>query len=261
MNTKVIVSLTTIPNRLLEPQEHMGCKHGLKTLLEQPYSSLYEVHFNIPLKSKIDNYNIDLPPWLLDFEKQYPHLKIFRCEDDGPITKILPTLERINDPDDIIIVVDDDLYYMDGLIEAHLIGRNKYPNAAIGFAGLDALDGSCHFCTTVQEDKRVKILEGYKSVSYLRSFFDVDELKNNFLDKSWNDDYVLSAYMGYKNIPKIVLYYDGDTDFSPRVESFPVIGHVPVERGGCYNYRHSKEHDSLSSMSIAEWYAKGYLER
>lgn len=256
----IILTLTTIPNRLLEPHEHMGCRHALQTIVEQSYTN-YEIHFNIPYISKTDNFNIELPEWLIDMQQRYNHLKIFRCEDYGPITKILPTLERTNDPETIIIVVDDDLYYMNGLIEAHLAGREKYPNAALGFAGIGAIDGSCHFCTTIQKDTRVKILEGYKSVSYLRSFFDLDELKNNFLNKSWRDDETLSAYMGYKNIPKIVLSYDGDTDFRPRVESFPVINHVPVERGGCYIYRNSLEHDTLSQKSINEWYANGYLER
>jgi hypothetical protein len=238
----------------------MGTKIGLKTILEQSYSP-YEIHFNIPYKYNFTNEELIIPDWLKDFESKYDHLKIFRTIDYGPITKIFPTLERIQDPDTIIIVVDDDLYYMDGLIEAHLEARIKYPNCAIGFAGLSAIDGSCHFCTTLQNDTIVKILEGYKSVSYLRSFFNLEELERDFMDKSWNDDLLLSAYMGYKNIQKIVVAYQKDTDFSPRVESFPVVGHTPVERGGCYQFRHDVEKQNQSEININNFYKLGYLER
>jgi len=258
--TNIIVSLTTIPNRLMETQDHMGTRLGLKTILNQLYSP-YEIHFNIPYNYGINNEELSIPLWLSDFQSEYNNLKIFRTTDYGPITKIIPTLERIQDPDTIIIVVDDDLYYMDGLIDAHINARKKYPNYAIGYAGIGSLDGSCHFCTTLSKDTRVKVLEGYKSVSYLRSFFDLDEFKINFMNKSWNDDYVLSAYMGYKNIPKIVMSYENDTDFSPRVESFPVIGHTPIERGGCYEFRNNSDLQNESEININNFYKLGYLER
>jgi len=258
--SNIILTLSTVPNRLLDTNENSGTKIGLKTLLDQSYSD-YEIHFNIPVKYNWTNEDITIPDWLLDYQEKYPKLKIFRCDDSGPITKILPTLERVTDPNTIIITADDDLYYMDGMISAHVEARKKYPNYAIGFAGISAMDGSCHFCTTLAKDTRVKILEGYKTVSYLRSFFDLSELKDNFLNKSWRDDETISAYMGYKNIPKIVISYSGDTDFRPRVESFPVIGHTPIERGGCYNFRNSTENDELSQSSIREWYRLGYLEK
>jgi hypothetical protein len=260
MSNNIILTLTTVPNRLLEPQEHMGARHGIKTLLEQT-GHPYTVHLNIPNKYRITGEDITLPGWLSIYQEKYPHLQVYRTEDYGPITKILPTLERVTDPDTIIITTDDDLYYMDGMISAHIQHRNRYPNYAIGFAGLSAIDGSCHFCTTIRQDTRVKILEGYKSVSYMRSFFDLDELKSNFIGKSWNDDYVLSAYMGFKNIPKIVIAHTHDDDFSPRVESFPVVGHTPIERGGCHELRNSQEYQKMSEPNIAEFYRLQYLER
>lgn len=260
MNTKVIISLTTIPNRLLEPKDYMGARLGIKTLLDQSYKD-YEVHINVPISYKVTGEDIFLPNWLIDYQNEYDHLKIFRTEDYGSITKILPTLERITDPDTIIITADDDLYYMDGLIEAHISARQKYPDAALGFAGITAVDGSCHFCTSVQKDVRVKILEGYKTISYLRKFFDLQEFITDFIGKTWRDDETISAYMGYKNIPKIVLNYEGDTDFSPRVESFPVIGHTPVEKGGCNEFRNNAQAQEISEQNIKEFYRLGYLER
>lgn len=254
----IVLTLSTVPNRLLDENENSGTKIGLKTILDQSYNN-YEIHFNIPTKYNWTNEIINIPNWLTEYEAQYPKLKIFRCDDFGPITKILPTIQRINDNNTIIITLDDDLYYMDGLIEAHIEARERYPDYAIGFAGISSVDGSCHFCTSVNKDTRVKILEGYKSVSYKRSFF--DNTLNDFIDKSWNDDYVLSAYMGYRNIPKIVISYNKETDFSPRVESFPVVGHTPIERGGCNNFRDSSNNQELSEKNITMWYKLGYLEK
>lgn len=258
--SNIIVSLTTVPNRLMDPKEHMGTRLGLKTLLEQTGVE-YKIHFNIPYTYKLTGEALIIPSWLEDYQKQYPHLEIYRTEDLGPITKIIPTLERLDDPEDLIILADDDLFYMDGMITAHLSARDKYPDAAIGFAGMRALDGTCHFCTTVAKDTRVRILEGYKTVSYKRKFFDLKEFKENFLGKSWRDDEVLSAYMGYKNIHKIVVSYEGDTDFSPRVQSFPVIGHTLVDRGGCWEFKNSNDVQAISDANIQTFYNLGYLEK
>lgn len=256
----VIVSLTTVPNRLMEQKEYMGTRLGLKTILDQTNID-YHVHFNIPYTYKLTGESLVIPSWLEEYQSIYPRLEIYRTEDLGAITKIVPTLERLTDPEDIVIVADDDLFYMDGMVLAHMDARKKYPNVAIGFAGISAIDGSCHFCTTVARDTRVKILEGYKTVSYKRGFFDLDEFKQNFMSKSWNDDHTLSAYMGYKDIPKIVITYERDTDFTPRVESFPVIGHTPIERGGCWEFRNRKELHINAENNINEFYKLGYLER
>jgi len=254
---KIIISLTSIPNRLLEPREHMGTRHALKTLLEQTYDD-YEVHFNIPDQYK--NTKIEIPSWLDEWEKKYPYLKIYRTEDFGSVTKILPTLLRKGDPEDIIITADDDLFYMDGIIPAHLEGRKKYPNCAIGFAGISEIGGKRqHFVTSVSEDCRVKILEGYKTVSYTRKFFDVEEFKNQFATKVWQDDHALSAYMGYRNIKKYVLTHPSINDFRPRVETFPCIKHVPNEKGGCDVFR--KIQNEENDNHISEFYNLGYLER
>jgi hypothetical protein len=172
------------------------------------------------------------------------------------MTKILPTILRTDENDDIIIIiVDDDLSYEDGFIEYHLEKRKQYPNSVIGFAGMSALNGTCHFCTTVNQDVRVKIIEGYKTASYKRSFFKSDFF-SEFVGESWSDDIILSAYMGKHNIEKWVVSYDKDTDFSARVESFPVIGHLPNERGGCWWYRSESASDNAD-----KFYKLQYLER
>ena len=188
--------MTTIPNRLKED----SLKTVMEILINLSYKN-YEIHFNIPFTNKKTEEDYEIPEWL---EKlQSDKLKIFRTDDYGPITKILPTVLRVKDPNQLIITIDDDLEYMDGFIEYHLRKRQKYDDCAIGFAGIGAINGTCHFCTTVNKDVRVKILEGYKTVSYRRRFFDDDF--RDFAKIGWSDDIVLSAYMGMKEIKKYVV--------------------------------------------------------
>jgi len=250
---KVIITLTTIPNRLNFPNDDGGLRPVINRLLTLSYPN-YEVHLNIPYVVKKTNEEYSIPAWLTEINDS--KLKIFRTDDYGSMTKILPTILRTDENDDIVIItVDDDLSYEDGFIEYHIEKRKKYPNSVIGFAGISALNGSCHFCTTVKEDVRVKIIEGYKTVSYKRNFFKPDFF-SEFVGESWSDDIVLSAYMGKHNIEKWVVSYDKDIDFSARVESFPIIGHLPNERGGCWWYRSESQSDNSD-----KYYKLQYLER
>jgi len=249
--SKIVISLTTIPNRLNSPHQNGGLKPVLDRLTSLSYND-YEVHLNIPHVNKKTNEEYIIPEWLVNYESD--RLKIFRTEDYGSITKLLPTIKRLIDPNDIIITVDDDLNYMDGFIEYHLLKRETYPDSVLGFAGIASIGGDCHFCTTVKKDVRVKIIEGYKTVSYKRGFFNDDF--EEFTIGNWNDDMIISAYLGKNDIQKIVMNYDKDTDFNPRVESFPVIGHLPNERGGCWLFRNEGKPDNHET-----YYKLGYLEK
>jgi len=247
----VILTMSTIPNRLNSIHTNGGLKPVLDVLLNLSYSN-YELHLNIPYYNVKSGQEYIIPSWLENYDNN--KLKIFRTDDYGSITKLIPTIDRISDPETIIITVDDDLNYMDGFIEYHLIKRNEYSDCAIGFAGMGAIDGTCHFCTTMNKDVRVKILEGYKTISYKRSFFDTDF--KDFAIGNWNDDMIISAYLGKNNIKKYVISYSGDTDFNPRVESFPILGHIANESGGCSWFRTESVPDNHNI-----YYKLGYLER
>jgi hypothetical protein len=248
---QVIITLTTIPNRL--NTTNGGLKLVIDKMLNLSYSN-YVIHLNIPEICKKSGEKYIIPQWLIEINN--PKLKIFRTEDYGSLTKILPTLMRLDRNDNsVLITIDDDLEYIDGFIEYHLEKRKQYPNSALGFAGISAINGSCHFCTTLKEDTRVKILEGYKTISYVNSFFKQDFF-DEFVGKSWSDDIIISAYLGKHNIEKIVMNYNKDLDFNPRVESFPIVGHLPNERGGCFWFRNENINDNADI-----WYKLGYLER
>ena len=249
---KVTLSLTTTPNRLSETRDGWGIKPCINNLLNLTYSN-YEIHFNIPYVNHKTSEEYIIPEWLTELSINNDKLKLFRCNDFGSITKIVPTLKRIDDPESIIITVDDDILYTDGFIEYHLKKQQIYPDTVLGFAGIGALDGTCHLCTTLSKDTQVKIIEGYKTVSYKRKFFK-DDFFNEFVGKSWCDDLLISAHMGKHKIPKIVMNYYKDNDFQSRVESFPIISVLPNEQSGCYLYRI----DNVDNNN-EEFYKKGYL--
>lgn len=248
----VVLTMTTIPDRL----SNGLLKKCVDRLLNLSYED-YELHFNIPSHYKKSNQEYVIPQWMRDIDN--PKLKLFTgVEDHGPITKIVSTIQRITDPNTVIITVDDDLEYMDGFIEYHLEKRKQYPNSALGFAGICAYDGSIHFATSVEKDVSVKLLENYKTVSYLRSFFE-DDFFTDFVEKHWADDLVLSAYMAKQNIERIVLRYDQDTDFTPRVQSFPVIDHLPFDRSlGCNLFR---QENNQNYHDIEDGLYKKYIDK
>jgi len=248
---KVILSMTTIPNRLNNSSIDYRIGPVIQRLTTLSYPN-YEIHLNIPYINKKNGEEYIIPEWLQNYKPDI--LKIFRTDDYGSITKLIPTLERVTDPEQIIITVDDDLEYMDGFIEYHLKKRCDYPDAALGFAGIGSIGEGGHYCTTVVKDVRIKVLEGYKTASYKRCFFGEDFIE--FSKGSWSDDIIISAYLGKNDIKKYVLNYDLDVDFSPRVESFPCVRILPNEYGGCWLFRNEKIHDNHEI-----YYKLGYLEK
>jgi hypothetical protein len=229
----VILSLTTTPNRLSEVKEEWGVKPVIERLMSLSYPN-YEIHFNIPYINHKTGEEYIIPDWLTEIGDE--KLKVFRVHDYGAVTKLAPTLLRVSEPEAIIITVDDDLIYTDGFIEYHLKKQKLYPDCALGFAGIGASNGSCHLCTTLEKDTHIKILEGYKTASYKRKFFNSDFF-TDFIPKSWSDDVVISAYLGKQGIKKVVMNYYKDDNFQGRVESFPIEKVVPNEKSGCNLYR------------------------
>ena len=107
---KIVVTMTTVPERL-----NTTLPVALKSILNMNTED-YEVHLNIPHKHIKTGKEYVIPQALIGV----PRLKIFDgLEDQGPKTKILPTIKRLED-DAIIITADDDIIYNKEMIK---IGR------------------------------------------------------------------------------------------------------------------------------------------
>ena len=186
------------------------------SIANQTYQD-FELQFNMPRRSELEGVEYVYPQWMEDYG-----VKVFECEDHGSHTKIFPTLLRETDPDTVIITVDDDIVYHEDTITNHIKLREmKYPDCGIGFAGLASWDDR-RFVTSVSDDVRVRVLEGYKSVSYLRGFFDDSYCR--YALRHWCDDTVLSCMLGKRRIKKWVCHWPGDVEHpEPLVETLPVV--------------------------------------
>ena len=244
-----VITLTTIPSRLRAEYE-AGIKMCINSLMNQNYPGAYEIHFNIPYTLKHSGEPYVIPQWLKDL--QGPKLKIFRTEDYGPITKLYPTIERISDPQTIIVVTDDDLVYHPEMLLEQVKNQYKFDDSAVGYDGIDCWepifdDVRDHFITAHRHNFRVKVLQHYKTISYKRSFFDDDF--RPFMDEyyEWNDDLLLSAYLGKKHFKRIFTYHEKYTPTLNTLQewqngnaaiTFPLLGHTSHEgQEGCTIYR------------------------
>ena len=202
------------------------------------------------LKSTGEEYVI--PQWLSDITKLNPNFLIFRTDDFGPITKFYPTVQRTDNPETIIVVCDDDLVYHPEMLKEQVINQSRFDNSAVGYDGLTCWkpiynDVRDHYITAIRKNFKVKILQHYKTISYKRKF--VKEDFQAFMDEyyNWNDDILMSAYLGKHDIKRISTYSEKYTpDYKTLQEwqagngaiTFPVIKHTSHEGNeGCTVYR------------------------
>jgi hypothetical protein len=243
--SKVVITLTTVPDRL-ECENIRGIPSVIHALCKQDYDN-YEIHFNIPHIHKVKNKEYIIPEWLDTLQQKYKHLKVFRTEDYGPPTKIVPTILRLNEPETIIIVVDDDFVYNKQLINEHVNYQKNFTKTAIGYDGLGSIipeygDGRDHFVCLVDKPTEVSTLQHYRSVSYKREFFEQDFF-DVFVGKTLSDDILVSLYMRYKDIPLIVVPIPNHIpcinkeEYQNRIAvlQFPLDdrGYAPLDTGAC----------------------------
>ena len=103
MKINFCVSLTTIPSRL------KNLELTIKSILEQTVKP-DKIFLNIPYKYKrFPGYIVDEK--YLDSIKKIENIEITRCEDFGPATKLMGSLNKIKNYDCVIIVDDDHKYH------------------------------------------------------------------------------------------------------------------------------------------------------
>ena len=259
--------------------EVVNIRHTIESLLNQTHKDI-KVNFNIPFIYKRTGERYILPEWLVKLSEEDGRLTIVRCEDFGPTTKLIPTLSMVVSPDDIIIVVDDDVVYEDTMVEEHLKHRQKWPKACIGYDGQRTRNWETGGRGYIFDDQRdywvnchgkniyVDILQHYKSVSYLRGFF-----KNDFKDfwdefGFWCDDTVISAYMSKHRRARIVTYHESEKhhkDFTLEEwqqncdRTFPIKNHTyHSQQEGCNLIRVTTEGECVKEHLYKEYIDKGY---
>lgn len=156
-----------------------------------------KIYINFPSHSIRENTGYVIPAEL----EPYANF----CETDyGPITKLIPVLEKEPDNDTLIVCIDDDKIYDKNLI-AYLYAFASYTNfqACVCNAGWNYINLFGQFAlpiiaTLPYSVNEVSILQCFKGVMYRRSFFEPDfQPSENCFS---TDDIAISRYLQSKNI-------------------------------------------------------------
>ena len=299
-NPNVIISLTTVPERL---KYWISIEKNLNSLLHQKTDREYRVIFTIPrLYAMNDNEEYPFPDELAEFAKNNPKLVINRdTKDYGPITKIYGGLNYITNPEDILIACDDDHLYHEEMLEYHINKLNQYPNHAICFRGDVALEkrpwidddkpvtNYCHIATEgvkkfvmrpshiyfpTTRETYLGVPGHWHSVGYRRKYFG-DDFNEDLFSLADGDDPLVGYYLKKHDIFVLCAVWDKMTDFRPIVDSsgptvwytFPIVEPLgfPVEAGGyLIRQKNNETNHGRTSPIIGQLltdYTKIYIEK
>ena len=204
----IIASITTIPSRI------KSIKTTIQSLLNQS-TPVEFIILNVPEFSIRENTTYEIPNELYKIDK----LIINRCQDYGPCTKIVPTLEWLQKHHQGknvgILITDDDMIYHPNTLEDLLYYHKKFKNDAIGFNGQIVVNRPFVTRMKLFRNRRiwlgkthlVDFLCGWEGILHQTNFFNLKELKT-FINKAGNgkftDDELFSGYLAKKNIKKRV---------------------------------------------------------
>ena len=195
---RIVVSLTSIPDRvgLIGP--------ALRSLVDQTCPA--------------DRIVLAWPRRSLRTGEAYPSprdippgVEVLECDDVGPATKLLPTLQREREA--LIIVVDDDVIYPFDFIETLLNAHRADPRAAIGYRGWrlepgrDPRDLDHVFATALKRPEDVDILFG--TWGYLVPPGALDAAMHDFEgyppETRWVDDVWISGHLARRGVARRVV--------------------------------------------------------
>jgi hypothetical protein len=118
----IVITFTTMPDRL----HSATFKRVLCSMMDQTMRPK-DIRLNIPWISKRTQKEYIIPEWLKDMP-----ITIFRCEDIGPATKVIPTLQFFQDsPNQKLVVYDDDSVMPEDYIFVMDKLSNQYPNHCV----------------------------------------------------------------------------------------------------------------------------------
>ena len=252
----IYISLTTVPKRINFWESFM---ENLTSLTNQKTNRDYRILINLPYTYKNNNNEeYIVSNEFSNFVNQNPKIIINRIEKDyGPVVKITGALSYVTNPEDILIVCDDDHVYHEDMLEYHLKKMSEYPESIICFRGDNPIEkrewnedgitkytlNPTHFYFPIKYDGRLVQPGHWHSVSYKRKYFDDDFLDESFLSMSTNDDILSGYYFRLKQIPFICATWENETDWRPVNDngrgshSFPIVKQLPYPDSGFNEFR------------------------
>ena len=211
----IYVSLTTIPQRV------KNLNKSIESLLKQSQKP-DKIFINIPFKYKrfTETINDDQIP---KFDNNL--IEITRCEDYGPGTKLLGSLNKLK-RNSLIILADDDNIYEDYMIEKFFYYYSLFPNnsysfyvhplgnfgvgqGADGFAiNTNHLDGVKKFYDTVVKNYKELFLYDDLWISYFLYYFKKSKILS------------LQKHLNRTEDKKPILIYKSHTESSALISTY-----------------------------------------
>ena len=211
----IYVSLTTIPQRV------KNLNKSIESLLKQSQKP-DKIFINIPFKYKRfkETINDDQIP---KFDNNL--IEITRCEDYGPGTKLLGSLNKLK-RNSLIILADDDNIYEDYMIEKFFYYYSLFPNnsysfyvhplgnfgvgqGADGFAiNTNHLDGVKKFYDTVVKNYKELFLHDDLWISYFLYYFKKSKILS------------LQKHLNRTEDKKPILIYKSHTESSGIISTY-----------------------------------------
>ena len=193
-----IVSLTTVPKRI------SFLKPTLVSLLRQIVPPK-EIHINLGEDffqgTEIPNFLKDLKMVKVQWVKK----------DMGPATKYIPTLERFKNTNQLIVIVDDDMYYAPNLIEDLITAEKKSDGKKVfcinGFKVPEDLQSASRPSDKAIKagSQKVAVIEGCGGYTLRPGFVSAEELcdlTNAPKRAHFDDDIWLSGHLSRAQIEK-----------------------------------------------------------
>lgn len=152
--------------------ERMQClKRSIESLANQSVT-LDRIILNVPKFLKRRNVSVELPPALAAWAaERSPQLVVRRVDDHGPATKLLGALEVEEEPDTVLIVVDDDVRYHQYTVETLVHAMLSSPvDIAPSFAGEECCGADRHYFSGIGPYKGYP--SAYAGVAYRVRYFD-----------------------------------------------------------------------------------------
>lgn len=199
--TRIVVSCTTIPSRISKIHE------TLKSVLDQKDIKIDKIYIALA-KDKKDEYIIP------EICEKTERIEIVWLKTDyGPVCKLLGGCVREQDPDTIIITIDDDMIYSELTVKTLAHYCEKLPDAACGYQSFDAFTSRPPFFTissmsntSTETPTLVDVLMGYGGVAYRRKFFPSLIPFTTWWSSNYRlrraDDVLISGYLSMQNIPR-----------------------------------------------------------
>jgi hypothetical protein len=211
-------SMTSSPERLRKAST------VLSVILTNPY--IKKLYINLPKKYRNkDPYNKADVKYIESIDSR---IKVRWLDKDiGPISKILPTLQKMKDKKAIVISFDDDVFYPPALINELIYYSIRYPHLIPGGAGFSFGDMEDVIKRKNWPENRkpkfpdVDIIEGWGSIAYRKEMVDLNFIKklNNLGTVcKLSDDLTLSySHSNYSVKRKLISnkYYSANEDVFP----------------------------------------------